>query len=351
MMNFTKYKPVNSTITDKYEELVNNPTHNLTDSENKLKDLLSSTEQFDLSRYVCLFSNAFTDLFTDILINYASETRLIAHVIISDDISAELIKHCKFLESVRLIQLVIIETTLVGGVDFNVLLHEIRKNTCLISINAINPNTGYINDIALIGERCKKINIPLHVNVTHYVDLNIIAPSLFNIDCFTISFNVSCMHVIKKIVYDGYNLHYPISTDIYRFVSTYVEYNSIINNRKLMISSCPARKEYFIKKLSEKYKVTTLTPEFVLDECQIILMNTSIGSYLSSILAISIIIPIEKDFTQYMKDNNILIDDCTNRCTNIVSTYKLPNLYSIYLKDVKTPDIDKFIELLKKFIS
>jgi hypothetical protein len=350
-MNFTKYKPVNSRITDKYEELVNNPTHNLTDSENTFKDLLSSTEQFDLSRYVCLFSNAFTDLFTDILINYSSETRQIAHVIIIDDISAELIKHCKFLESVRLIQLVIIETTLVGGVDFNSLIHKIRRNTCLISINAINPNTGYINDIALIGERCKKIKIPLHVNVTHYIDLNIIAPSLFNIDCFTISFNVSCMHVIKRIVYDGYNLHYPISTDIYRFVSTYVEYNGIINNRKLMISSCPAKKEYFIKKLSEKYKVTILTPEFVLDECQIILMNNGIGSYLSSILAISIIIPIEKDFTQYMKDNNILIDDCTNRCTRIISTYKLPNLYSIYLKDVKTPDIDKFIELLKKFIS
>ena len=44
MMNFTKYRPVSSSITDKYDELVNNPTHNLTDSENTLKDLLSTTE-------------------------------------------------------------------------------------------------------------------------------------------------------------------------------------------------------------------------------------------------------------------------------------------------------------------
>ena len=348
-MNFTKYRPVSSSITDKYVELINNPTHNLTDSENTLKDLLSTTEQFDLSRYVCIFSNSLTDLFTDIMINYASETRQIAHVIISEDISAELIKHCTFLESVRLIQLAIIETTLVGGVDFNALLHSIRKNTCLISINAINHDTGYINDIAIIGERCKKIKIPLHVNVTHYIDLNIIAPSLFNIDCFTISFNVSCMHVIKQIVYDGYNLHYPISTDIYRFVSTYVEYNGIINNRKSLISSCPAKKEYFIKKLSEECKVTILTSEFVLDKSQIVLINNNIGSYISSILAISI--PDVTDFKQYMTDNNIMIDDCTSRCTQIVSTYKLPNLYSIYLKDIKTPDIDKFIELLKKILS
>jgi len=353
-MNFTKYKPVSSSITEKYEALINEPSHDPTESENALKDLLSTTERFDLSKYVCIFSNSFNDLFTDIMVNYSSITRLIAHVIISDDISSELIKYCKFLESVRLIQLEIIDTTLTGGVDFNALVQSFRKNTCLVCINAVNHNTGYINDIALIGEKCKKHKVPLHVNVTYYIDLNLIAPSLFNIDCFSVSFNLSCMHVIKRIVYDGYNLHYPISTDLYKFVSTFVEYNLIIKNRSSMISSCPAKKEYFVKKLSEKFKVIVLAPEFVLNksECQIVIMNNVIGSYLSSILAISVVCDstLPGTLKQYMADNDIMIDDCTDQCTRIISTCKLSNLYSIYLRNIKTPNIDKFIEVLSSYM-
>lgn len=342
-LNFTKYRPVSGSITEKYEALINDPNHDPTESENALKDLLSTTEQFDLSRYVCVFSNNHTDLFTDILINYSSKTRQIAHVIVNEDVSANIIKYCEFLESVRLVKLKILNITSTGGVDFNSFLHAIRKNTCLVSINAINPNTGYINDIALIGEQCKRYKIPLHVDVTNYIDLNLIAPSLFNIDCFTVSFNLSCIYVIKRLVYDGYCLNYPISTDLYKFVSTFVEYNLIVKNRSLLISSCPARREYFIKKLSEKFKVVMLAPEFNKSNCQIAIMNT--GSYISSILAISIL-TVKPDFKQYMTDNDIMIDDCTTRCGKIVATYELPNLYSIYLRNVKTPDIDKFIELL-----
>lgn len=354
-MSFTKYRAVGSAIA--YHELINDPLHDLTDSENALKEVISSNEQFDISKYVCLFANEYTDIFTDILINYSNETRQIAHIIISSDSPSRLIKHCEFLASVRLIQLEIIPIIGTGSVDFNEIVCALRKNTCLICINAINQDTGYINNIAIIGEKCKKYHIPLHVDVTNYINLNIIAPSLFNIDCFTVTFNLSCIHVIKKMVYDGYNLHYPISNNIYKFVSTFVEYNLLIKNRKSLISNCIAKKEYFIKKLSDTFKVAYLTPDFVrdldLDLIQIILIATpaSESAYISSILAISII---EKDtinFKQYMMENDVLIDECSAQCKYITSVYKLPNLYSICLQYVKTSDIDKFIELLKKYIT
>ena len=118
-MSFTKYRAVDSAISDRYTELVNNPTHDLTDSENALKEVLSSNEQFDISKYVCLFANEYTDIFTDILINYSNETRQIAHIIISSDSPLKLIKHCEFLVSVRLIQLEIIPIIGTGSVDFN----------------------------------------------------------------------------------------------------------------------------------------------------------------------------------------------------------------------------------------
>ena len=355
-MSFTKYRAVDSAISDRYTELVNNPTHDLTDSENALKEVLSSNEQFDISKYVCLFSNNYTDIFTDILINYSNETRQIAHIIISSDSSPRLIEHCRFLESVRLIQLEIILTKPTGSADFKDILCIIRKNTCLISINAVNPNTGYINNIAILGERCKKYHIPLHVDVTNYINLNAIAPSLFNIDCFTVTFNLSCIHVIKRMIYEGYNLHYPVSSNVYRFVSTFIEYNSIIKNRKSLISSCPAKKEYFIKKLSTNFKIAYLTPDFVLDKpnIQIVLIATPDGesTYISSILAMSIIGSVHETntFKQYMAENDVLVDDCGTPCKYITNAYKLPNLYSICLQYVKTSDIDKFIELLKSHI-
>ena len=348
-MSFTKYRPVDSAIA--YNELINDPLHDLTDSENALKEVISSNEQFDISKYVCLFANEYTDIFTDILINYSNETRQIAHIIISSDSPLKLIKHCEFLVSVRLIQLEIIPIIGTGSVDFNEIVCALRKNTCLICINAINPDTGYINNIAIIGEKCKKYHIPLHVDVTNYINLNIIAPSLFNIDCFTVTFNLSCIHVIKRMVYEGYNLHYPISNNIYRFVSTFIEYNLLIKNRKSLISSCVAKKEYFIKKLSTNFKVTYLTPDLVLDLEQIILISTqaSESPYISSILAMSIIKKGTTNFKQYMTENDVLIDECS--VSYITTIYKLPNLYSICLQYVKTSDIDKFIELLKKYIT
>ena len=55
------------------------------------------------------------------------------------------------------------------------------------------------------------------------------------------------------------------------------------------------------------------------------------------------------NFKQYMTENDVLIDECS--VSYITTIYKLPNLYSICLQYVKTSDIDKFIELLKKYIT
>jgi hypothetical protein len=154
------------------------------------------------------------------------------------------------------------------------------------------------------------------------------------------------------MVYEGYNLHYPISNNVYKFVSSFVEYNLLIKNRKLLISNCKAKKEYFIKKLSDVFKIMYLTPEFVFDksDVQIILLATpaSESAYINSILAISVIE--KKNVKQTLVDNNILIDECSTQSKYIVTKHKLPNLYSICLQYVKTQDIDKFIEILKQCV-
>ena len=386
-INLTRFQPPSENVLNHLGTMYSDGEYNTPDSDklvlltDKFKEIISSYEKMESSKYTYRFTDSYLSIFTDIALNYAKETRQVAHIIIGGCAYQSVFDHLEFLKSVHMLQYTVLEVgnkyPFIGAIEFSKIKSLIRRNTCLISIDAMNRSVGCINDLEQIGAICHKYNIPLHSDVTNFIDLYEIKPSMGNIDIFSIRSKLACIHVLKTSLVEGYSLTMPTSIDIHKLVCAFIEYNNVVSVRDQMRVSCISNRECFIQ-IAETYfqlyypdlnepikfkKLISHQPIMVIVNNRSEASDNKLINCVESTILISIYDKETKGRHIYhvqkkLKQEGILIDCCLltnspklnkyrNDVVGIVNKLGLPNVISIYLNSVGKTEIKKFISVLR----
>lgn len=343
----------------------------------KFKELISSNEKMALANYTYRFTNSFLSIFTDIVLNYAKETRQVAHVIIGGCAHQSVFEHLEFLKSVNMLQYTVLEVSdkypFIGAIECSKIKSQIRRNTCLVSIDAMNRSVGCINDLEQIGALCHKYNIPFHSDVTNFVDLYEIKPSMSDIDIFSIRSKLACVHVIKTTVVEGYSLNIPTSIDAYKLICTFIEYSNIVTERDQLQLICDSNRDHFIQTAKTQFQIyypDSCGPikfkKIISDRPIMVVINDCANGESINTVGSTILISIYGrdakgrnigQIQKKLKQEGILIDCCLlsnpkgldkyrNDVAGIVHRLELPNVISVYLNNVDKTEITKFISMM-----
>ncbi len=126
---------------------------------------------------------------------FARKTGKLPHVITSSIEHKSILLECEQLEKDGLCQVTYLpvisdnKSQFYGCVDLDVLKRSIKSNTCLVSIMAINNETGVFNNIMEIGNICKGSNIPFHTDFVQLFGKTDLDLSNINIDALSVTFH------------------------------------------------------------------------------------------------------------------------------------------------------------------
>jgi cysteine desulfurase len=195
-----------STITKWYNR--GNPSSNYA-SANECKKMfkafrgyLAEEGGFDLDTmdgYTIVFtsgaSEANSHIITSAVRAYARKTGVIPHVITSNVEHKSVLLCCQGLEKDGLCQVSYLpvindnKSMYYGCVDTELLKKSFRPNTCLVTIMAVNNESGIMNNVLDIGKICREKSVPFHTDVVQLFGKTIIKPQELNIDAFSVSFH------------------------------------------------------------------------------------------------------------------------------------------------------------------
>jgi hypothetical protein len=232
----------------------------------KFEASFASKEKFSLETFCFKYVDSPYSFVSDIAFSYMAKRRVRPHIIIGSNANKAVLKYIKYLESKLLLAVDIIDVEysppMVGSIVVERVKYKIQKNTCLISIDAINNSVGVINDLELIGGLANKYMIPFHSDMTSLMGKYNLQPSMNNLDAFSVNFNGICnfrIDIIRKTLVDGYELSSPNKEySIAAIMGAITEY-------KLMTLAKPKYQEmyttirtHFIKQLQANFEVLTI---------------------------------------------------------------------------------------------
>lgn len=165
-----------------------------------------------------------------------------------------------------------------GSIDPESVANEIRPNTCLITIMAVNNETGIKNDIRTIGEIAKLNKIPFHTDAVQVFGKYPINPEINNITSFSGSFHK--LHgptglgviVIKNSFIEGYQLK-PIvhghqnyglrggTECVHNIAAAKEAYKMTFENRDKKNNNMKILRKYMMSQLQERF-ITYLLDDF-----------------------------------------------------------------------------------------
>ncbi len=242
-----------------------------------------------------------------------------------------------------------------GLIDQKHLISLIDDETTLVSIGAVNSETGIRQDIEGIGELLKKYpNVYFHSDITQA--LGKIPVDLTNVDLASFS-----MHKIfgfrgigglikKENIRIVPLIHGGKSTTIYR---------SGTPQTGLIVASSIAIEEA-VKNVDEHYKKVKELNKYLIDNIKDLVLINSNEHSIPHILNFSILGKNSEDTLKYFSDNGILISSKT-ACSSGSYSFVVNELYhdmdraessnrvSISYKTTKE-ELDQFIKLLKEWV-
>ncbi len=148
--------------------------------------------------------------------SYTHRTGLLPHIVTSAAEHPSVRRCCARLARERLCQLTTVSAT--HDRYFcqpDSIYRAIRKNTCLVTVAAANPETGAINDLRAIGaavRRGSQGRVPFHTDAAQLFGKSAFRPRMLKLDAFSVSFHM--LHgppgvgllCIKNKLIEGYDL-------------------------------------------------------------------------------------------------------------------------------------------------
>jgi cysteine desulfurase len=179
-------------------------------------------EMDTMDGYTIIFTSGASEsnshIITSCIRAYAKKTNVIPHVVISNVEHKSVLMCCEQLEKDKLCQVTYLpvindrQNIYYGCIDPETLKRSIRPNTCLVSIMAVNNETGIMNNVLEIGKICREAKVPFHTDLVQLFGKTIIKPNELNIDAFSVSFHkihgppaVGLLVVRNKLI-KGYDL-------------------------------------------------------------------------------------------------------------------------------------------------
>lgn len=242
-----------------------------------------------------------------------------------------------------------------GLVDIDDLINLIDEEPTLVSIGAVNSETGIKQDIKKIGEILKKYpNVYFHSDITQC--LGKVSIDLTNVDLASFS-----MHKIfgfrgigglikKENIRIVPLIHGGKSTTIYRSGTPQTG----------LITSSSVAIENAVKNVDEHYKKVLQLNKYLKDNIKDIVLINSNEHSIPHILNFSILNKNSEDTLKYFSDNGILISSKTacssgsysfvvNELYHDMNRAETSNRVSISYKTTKE-ELDEFIKLLKEWV-
>lgn len=142
---------------------------------------------------------------------YKKKTGKIPHIITSAVEHSSILMCCENAKNAGIIELTILEPDENWIIAPTLLEKSIKSNTALVTIMAVNNETGIKNDIYALGEVCHEKNIPFHTDAVQMFPKYPIQQSK-SIDAFSVSFHklhgpLGCgILVIRDSLITGYSL-------------------------------------------------------------------------------------------------------------------------------------------------
>jgi cysteine desulfurase len=149
---------------------------------------------------------------------YAKKTGVIPHIVTSNIEHKSVLLCCEGLERDGLCQVTYVpvindpKSMYYGCIDPEIVKRSIRPNTCLVTIMAVNNETGIMNNVMAIGNGCKERNVPFHTDIVQLFGKTVIKPQDLNVDAFSVSFHklhgppAVGLLVIRNRLLKGYSL-------------------------------------------------------------------------------------------------------------------------------------------------
>ena len=200
------------------------------ESANKCKKLLRAFRSMiatncnfnmdTMNGYTILFTSGGSEsnsmILTSTVRAYARKTGLLPHIITTEIEHKSILMCCEDLIADKLCTVsylpIITEGNNYGCVNVAKLPDLIRPNTCLVTIMAVNNESGIMNDIALAGTICTKAKIPFHTDTVQLFGKTIFNPTELRVDSFSVSFHKihapvgTGLLVIRNSFIKGYEL-------------------------------------------------------------------------------------------------------------------------------------------------
>jgi len=203
-------------------ELQGNPSADYAIAK-RSKELILKSKQYiaelcsaSLDDYHIVYTSGATEgnitVYEEVAASYKEHSGIIPHIIVSG------IEHHSSLECLykkarrEEISLTVITPEPDGSISTTPIQKAIRKNTALISVMAVNNETGVVNPIAAIATLAHKHGIPFHSDCVQLFGKMIVNFEIYDLDFMTASFHKLYgppsigLLIIKKEIYKAYHM-------------------------------------------------------------------------------------------------------------------------------------------------
>lgn len=165
-----------------------------------LRSMIATKLRFkmnDMDGYTILYTSGASESNSHILQScaraFAKKNGLMPHIIVSEVEHKSIIECCKQMVEEKMCQVSYVPIKKSGEqfgcVDVEQIRQLIRPTTCLVSIMAVNNESGVMNDITSIGKLCKQNNIPFHSDIVQLFGKSEFYPIEHNVDAMSLSFH------------------------------------------------------------------------------------------------------------------------------------------------------------------
>jgi cysteine sulfinate desulfinase/cysteine desulfurase-like protein len=123
---------------------------------------------------------------------YTVATKRLPHLVTTAGDPPSVLACCRALHAERACELTVLPIRRngagLGALDPAFLKRALRANTCLVSIAAVNSDTGAINILRRLAEEARRANVPFHSDVTLLIGRSAFHPAALGLDAWTASF-------------------------------------------------------------------------------------------------------------------------------------------------------------------